>query len=151
MAVDGLNAFLFDGQLPHLYPPNTALRLATGLGAGFGLALLALPVAAGVVWPNPDPDPVIADLVEMAAGLAATAVLGGLILVGTSPLLWPIALAMLLGVLAAFGTANVYLLALLTRRPGAEILPALGLTLLEIAGLAGLRAWLAGFGVSWGA
>src|SRR5260370_19335225 len=27
--LDGLNAFLFDGNLPHLYPPNTALPLFT--------------------------------------------------------------------------------------------------------------------------
>jgi len=51
--VDGLNAFLFDGGLPHLYTPNTAPRLLTGLGAGLGVALMAIPVVAGVVWAQP--------------------------------------------------------------------------------------------------
>ena len=53
--LDGLNAFLFDGNLPHLYAPSTAARLLTGLAAGLGLAgLLGAVILAGVgplLWP----------------------------------------------------------------------------------------------------
>src|SRR5258708_27412076 len=51
--LDGLNAFLFDGNLAHLYPPSTALRLLTGLGAGLGVGGIAVPVIAGVGWARP--------------------------------------------------------------------------------------------------
>jgi hypothetical protein len=37
-ALDGLNAFLFDDQLPHLYAPSTLARLLTDLGAGLASA-----------------------------------------------------------------------------------------------------------------
>src|SRR6266567_2195254 len=76
--LDGLNAFLFDGNLPHLYSPNGAVRLLTGLG-------------------------------------------GALILAGVGVLLWPVALAMLAGVVVAFGVANLYVLVLATRRAGQAV------------------------------
>src|ERR1700704_5280568 len=54
--LDGLNAVFFDGGLAHLYAPNTALRLLTGLGAGLGLGLMAVPVVASVVWSEASDD-----------------------------------------------------------------------------------------------
>ena len=156
--LDGLNAFLFDGNLPHLYAPSTAARLLTGLGAGLGLGLLAVPVVAGVLWCRPADEASVEDPVELGAGLGAAALVGGLILAGAASLLWPVALAMLLAVLLAFGLANLYVLALLTGRRaqhasavGGLLVSSLGLALVELAGLASLRAWLASsFGFTWG-
>ena len=51
--IDGLNAFLSDGNLPHLYPPTTALRLLTGLGAGLAVGLMSVPVVSSVVLARP--------------------------------------------------------------------------------------------------
>jgi hypothetical protein len=158
--LDGLNAFLYDGNLPHLYSPNTVLRLATGIGAGLGLGLIAAPVVAGTVWQRPLDEASVEDPVELGAGLAVGGLLVGLILAGVGVLMWPIALAMLMGVLVAFGLANIYVLVLATGRMRQAVsssdvrgllVSSLGLGLLELAGLSALRTWLAtSFGFTWG-
>jgi formate/nitrite transporter FocA (FNT family) len=94
------------------------------------------------------------------AGLAVAGLIGGLILAGAAVLVWPIALAMLAGVVVAFGVANLYLIVLATRRVRQALtledlrgglLGSLGLTLVELAGLSMLRGFLiATYGFSWG-
>jgi hypothetical protein len=158
--LDGLNAFLFDGQLPHLYAPATPPRLLTGLGAGLGLGLLAVPVVAGVVWRRPLDEPSVSDGLELLAGLILVGLLGAVLLIGPAPLLWPAALGMLLSVLVAFGLANLYVLVLAAGRANqatrlqdlsGPLLSALGLALVELAVLSALRTWLATtFHFTWG-
>ena len=158
--LDGLNAFLFDGNLPHLYTPNTALRLLTGLGAGLGLGLMAVPVVAGVVWARPSDEASIEDPLELLGGLVLVGLVGALVLVGVGVLLWPIALAMLAGVIVAFGVANLYIILLATGRAHQALslaetrgglISSFGLTLLELGALAALRSFLAAtYGFSWG-
>ena len=158
--LDGLNAFLSDGNLPHLYPPTSAVRLLTGLGAGLAVGLMAVPVVGNVVWAHPSDDASIEDPVELLGGLALAGLVGALILAGVGVLLWPVALAMLAGVVMAFGVANLYVIVLATRRAGQAVtfadlsgglIGSLGLSLLEIGGLAALRGWLvAAFGFTWG-
>jgi Predicted membrane protein (DUF2085) len=158
--VDGLNAFFFDGNLPHLYAPNTALRLLTGLAAGLGLGLMAVPVVAGVVWSGPSDEASIEDPVELLGGLALAGLVGGLVLAGVGALLWPIALSMLAGVVVAFGVANLYIIVLATGRRHRAVsladvrgglISSFGLTLVELGGLAALRGLLvATLGFSWG-
>jgi uncharacterized membrane protein len=158
--LDGLNAFFFDGGLAHLYAPNIALRLLTGLGAGLGLGLMSVPVIAGVVWAESSDDASIEDPVELLAALAITGLLGAVLLVGGGVLAWPVALAMLGAVIVALGSANLYIIVLATRRVrqavslaslAGGLLSSLGLTLLELGALAGLRSVLiAAFGFSWG-
>jgi hypothetical protein len=158
--LDGLNAFLADGNLPHLYVPSTAVRLLTGLAAGLGLGLMAVPVVAGVIWAKPRDEHSIEDSVELVGGLAVAGLLGALILAGVGVLLWPVALLMVLAVLVAFGVANVYVLVLGSGRAGQAEAPAelrgvlissFGLVMLELGALAALRGWLiASFGFTWG-
>jgi uncharacterized membrane protein len=159
--LDGLNAFFSDGNLPHLYTPNTALRLLTGLAAGLGLGLLAVPVVTGVVWARPAPDEAsVEDPLELIGGLCVVGLIAGLVLAGVGVLLWPVALAMLVGVVVAFGIANLYVIVFVTGRLrqaaslgdlGNSLISSLGLVLLELGALAGLRAWLiSAFGFSWG-
>ena len=158
--LDGLNAFLFDGNLPHLYTPNTALRLLTGLGAGLGLGLMAVPVVAGVVWARSSDEASIEDPLELLGGLVLVGLVGALVLVGVGVLLWPIALAMLAGVIVAFGVANLYIILLATGRAHQALsladtrgglISSFGLTLLELGALAALRSFLAAtYGFSWG-
>jgi len=158
--LDGLNAFLSDGNLPHLYPPSSALRLLTGLGAGLAVGLMAIPVVASVVWSQASDEASIEDPIELLGGLALAGLVGALVLAGVSVLLWPVALAMLAGVVVAFGVANLYVIVLATRRAGQAVtladlssglIGSLGLSLLEIGGLAALRGSLAAaFGFTWG-
>jgi uncharacterized membrane protein len=158
--LDGLNAFLFDGNLPHLYTPNTALRLLTGLAAGLGVGLMAVPVVAGAVWAQPTDEASVEDPLELLGGLVLVGLVGALVLVGVGVLLWPIALAMLAGVIVAFGVANLYIIVLATRRTHQALsladargglISSFGLTLLELGALAALRSFLAAtYGFSWG-
>jgi hypothetical protein len=159
-ALDGLNAFLFDGNLPHLYAPSSALRLLTGLGAGLAVGLMAVPVVASIVWSRASDEASLEDPLELLAGVALAGLVGALILAGVGVLLWPVALAMLVGVLVAFGVANLYVIVLVTRRAGQAVtfadlgsglIGSLGLSLLEVGGLSALRGWLAAaFGFTWG-
>jgi uncharacterized membrane protein len=159
-ALDGLNAFFFDGNLPHLYAPNTALRLLTGLGAGLAVGLMAIPVVAGVVWARPLDEGSLEDPVELLAGVALAGLIGGLILAGVGVLLWPVGLAMLVSVLIAFSVANLYIIVLASGRMrqagsmvglGGGLVSGLGLALLELGGLAALRTFLvSSFGFTWG-
>ena len=158
--LDGLNAFFYDGSIPHLYTPNTAVRLFTGLGAGLGVGLTSIPVVASVVWSHPRDEASIEDPVELLAGLAIAGLLGALVLAGVGVLAWPIAVLMLASVVVAFGVANLYLVSLATRRvhQAADVaalrgglIASLGLTLLELGGLSALRGFLiATYGFSWG-
>jgi uncharacterized membrane protein len=158
--LDGLNAFFSDGGLAHLYAPNLALRLLTGLGAGLGLGLMSVPVVASVVWSQPTDDASIEDPVELLGALAVAGLVGALLLAGVGVLAWPFALAMLAGVVVAFGVANLYVIVLATRRLhqaatlaslAGGLTASLGLTLLELGALSGLRNLLiAAFGFSWG-
>ncbi len=158
--LDGLNAFLFDGNLPHLYPPSTIVRLGTGLAAGLGLGLLAAPVVASIVWDKPLDESAIEDPIELGAGMAIAALLGALAIAGVGVLLWPLAVTMLLAVLLAFGLANLYILTLATGQLHQAtalqdlrglLISSLGLALLELAGLSALRTFLAtSFGFTWG-
>ena len=158
--LDGLNAFFFDGGIPHLYTPNIALRLFTGLGAGLGVGLMAIPVVGSVVWAQPADEASIEDPLELLGGLAMAGLLGGLVLVGVGVLAWPIGVAMLAGVLVAFGVANLYVISFAAGRVRQAtdfgdlrggLIASLGLTLLELGGLSVLRAFLiASYGFSWG-
>lgn len=158
--LDGLNAFFADGNLPHLYAPNTAVRLLTGLGAGLGVGLMAVPVVAGVLWARPTDEASIEDPLELVGGLALAGLVGALVLAGVGVLLWPVALAMLAGVVVAFGVANLYIVVLATGRrhqaltlgdARGGLISSLGLTLLEIGALAALRSLLVStYGFSWG-
>jgi predicted membrane protein DUF2085 len=158
--LDGLNAFFADGNLPHLYAPNTAVRLLTGLGAGLGVGLMAIPVVAGVLWAHPTDEASIEDPLELVGGLALAGLVGALVLAGVGVLLWPVALAMLAGVVVAFGVANLYIIVLATGRrhqaltlgdARGGLISSLGLTLLEIGALAALRSFLVSiYGFSWG-
>jgi|SRR5579859_557473 len=59
MGADGLNAFLFDLRLPHLYTPDLSLRLGTGLLTGLTMAAFVLPTFSSTVWQaGPDISPI---------------------------------------------------------------------------------------------
>lgn len=106
MALDGLNAVLFDLGLPHAYPPDLRWRLLTGLLAGIALAFAVVPTMARphsdipeAVGPRPNwVDAGLALLVGLAFGL--------LVASGWQVLLYPVALASAAGVLLLLAMVN---------------------------------------------
>ena len=79
-ALDGLNSYLtlFPGYTP-IYPPNNALRLATGTGLGLLIAVVLMPVVNQTLWLAPVESPLIHRWVQLpglviAAGLPAAAI-----------------------------------------------------------------------------
>jgi len=150
MALDGLNAFLSDLGLPHLYPPANALRLGTGLMAGVSIGVVFAPVVGGALWHKPTPGPAVrwADLVPVGllqAGLFGAAASGSALM------LYPVSLVGVGGVWILLGLFNLvvglYILGKAQRFDGwVEVLPglslALGVALAELMGLAALRFYL---------
>lgn len=153
--LDGLNAFFFDGNLPHLYAPMIGPRLFTGLVAGYGVGLLALPILAQARHANGSGERSIEGPEEIAIGLAGVFLLGTVVLLAPAPLLWPLAALMVLAVLVAFGVGNLYLLGRFTGLSSGgkgHLVTAEGLAILEVVGLALLRQWMVvALGVRWAA
>ena len=150
--VDGLNSywdFLTGNAL--LYLPNNTLRLATGLGQGLALSVLVFPYFNGSLWQRSDATRSVENLRELAGlGLALLA-LAVLLQAGASVLLYPLLLADVLSALLLLGMVNTMLVILLLRRENRaqgwrDALPLLGLGLalaiVEVSGMALLRAWL---------
>lgn len=76
MGVDGVNAFLYDLQVvPHLYPPQLQLRLATGLLCGIAFAGLLVPVVNYSLWRDGDARPVFGNWRQLAGALGLAAIL----------------------------------------------------------------------------
>ena len=88
MGLDGVNALLFDLRLPHLYTPNLALRLGTGLLTGLSIGVVIVPAFNQTIW-----SPTAERKVPVLAGwgaflypysiLASVGVLGVLTAIGT--------------------------------------------------------------------
>jgi hypothetical protein len=121
---------------------------------------MAVPVVGSVVWSRPTDDASIEDPIELIGGLALVGLVGALVLAGVGVLLWPLALAMLTGVVVAFGVANLYVIVLATGRIRQALtladlrgglVSSFGLALLEMGGLSLLRTFLSStFGFTWG-
>ena len=112
-----MNSYLtFFPTLPHLYEPRNLLRTATGALQGVALISLAWPFFNVTLWARPSALPSIMTLRELGglALIAAAIVLA----VGSewAPLLYPLALLSVGGVLALLTMVNTMLLALLLRR-----------------------------------
>jgi uncharacterized membrane protein len=116
MVVDGMNSFLFDLGLAHLYQPHNLLRLATGLATGLALAVLALPALNYLLWRGCNEERSISSwpaLLPLIAGLTL-----GFLAVATQSvlLLYPIALLSTLGLLLVIGSVNLIVVLALGKR-----------------------------------
>lgn len=152
MAVDGFNSYLsFFPGAPQLYPPQNVLRLLTGTLHGLALSLILFPVFSFTFWHTPERQPMVRSLREL--GILVLIALLPVFLLETRAdfLLYPIAIAEGLGLLAMFSLLNSTALLMVTRRGGrategrAAIFPlAIGLfmSLIEINLLGVLRLWL---------
>jgi len=140
--IDGLNSYLtFFPGLPHLYEPSNLLRLATGTLEGMTLAALLTPFFNITVWRHPLPQPTLRGGQDLLGWMFMSAMVVAAVQSGWPPLLYPIALLSVLGVLVLLTMVNSMIVALALRRDGAAetwweatlvIMPGLALALLEI-------------------
>lgn len=122
MAEDGLNSFILDLGLPHLYQPNNFLRLATGLGTGVAMCAIIVPVANALIWKYDDLRPTFKSLSELAIMVPALL----LIFVSVSStiypefgfLLYPIAIFSTFGLVMALTLVNVVFVLGVTNQVG---------------------------------
>ncbi|MBA3822883.1 MAG: DUF2085 domain-containing protein [Ktedonobacterales bacterium] len=107
LGVDGINSFLLDLHLPHLYQPNNLLRLTTGLLTGTTMAAFLLPTLNGVLWRNPDPRAAYRSP-RFLLGLAPFLVLAfALVASQWGWLLYPLAILSSAGVVLALSLINL--------------------------------------------
>jgi uncharacterized membrane protein len=98
--VDGLNSYLhLFPDLPTLYEPHNHLRLLTGTGMGFVIAVALYPAFNQTVWVNWNPQPAIPGWASFF-GLIGMGFLLDLLIFTENPLiLYPLALISSVGVL----------------------------------------------------
>lgn len=148
MTLDGVNS-VFHAYGMHLYPPQHALRLVTGLVSGLAFATLGWPlVASGFLAPPQGQQRVLSSWRELGASLGLLLLLGILAWYGAPWLWYPLALFSVAGMVAGLFLVNLAALMLvegLSRRvlvlaqlarPAAL---GLALTAGELVGLAWLR------------
>ena len=155
LGVDGLNAFFYDLRLPHLYPPNLALRLSTGLLTGLAFAGFMVPAFNSTVWQTGLEASPLTGARDLLIGIAVEAVYFVAAFSGASILLYPLSLIAVLGVPLLIGTTGSILLAITFRKTNratrpAEVMPLFLGGLLMAAGMlliiSGLRYALFGPG-----
>jgi uncharacterized membrane protein len=155
--VDGANSYaaLF-GTLPTLYIPHNWLRLTTGTLVGLVLPVFLMPAVNQTLWRAQDARPILAGLGDTALYLATAPIVIGLVLIENELLLYPLALASVVGVLATLCGIYLVLWLLILRNENRfarlreawpHLLAALTLALLHIAAIDMLRYAITG---TWG-
>jgi uncharacterized membrane protein len=98
--IDGTNSFLhLIPGAPGIYEPNNTLRLFTGTGMGLVIAALLFPAFNQTVWKDWDPKPAFTNLLGLGGLVLPALALDGLVLTGSSWVLYPLALISASGVL----------------------------------------------------
>jgi uncharacterized membrane protein len=116
LGVDGVNAFLFDLRLPHLYAPNILLRLGTGLLTGVAFAGLVVPAFNSTVWASGPDISLLGGARDVLGTLLVEAVYFGMAISGAGLFLYPVSLLAVLGVPILLGMIGGILMAIILRR-----------------------------------
>jgi|SRR5579859_1972783 len=124
MGVDGVNAFLFDLRLPHLYAPNILLRLGTGLLTGVAFAGLVVPAFNSTVWASGPDLSLLEQPRHVLGALLFEAVYFGLAISGAGMLLYPVSVLAVLGIPILIGMIGSIVLAPVLRRENRAVRPA---------------------------
>jgi uncharacterized membrane protein len=98
MGIDGVNAFLYDLGVPHLYPPNLYLRLGTGLLTGLTFAGFVVPAFNSTVWQTGLEESPLTSARDVMNVLGLEAAYFVAAISGLSVLLYPVSLIAILGV-----------------------------------------------------
>ncbi len=160
LGIDGINSYVnftvntMGGSLLGLgpvYEPQNLARILTGMFLGITIATLLLSVVNSALWEHPSPRPLVSGWGELAAMLGTGVMVA---LAVNAQVAWtaqPISLLIGLGLLAVFLSMNMLVTTTLLGREGKgqgllslapAALLALGLALVELSLLAGLRTVL---------
>ncbi len=139
LAIDGINSFLLDVGIQHLYQPNNLLRLATGLVTGLAMALLLLPMLNRLLWRGYNAMRSVASWQELLHYVPLLVVCFFVVASQNALILYPIALLSTGGVLMALGSLNLIVFVGVSRRDETfeqfrELLPFLGIALVFAVG-----------------
>jgi len=155
--VDGTNSYAaLIGTVPTLYAPHNWLRPTTGTLVGLVLPVFFMPAVNQTLWREQDGRPILAGLGDTALYLAAAPIIIGLVLIENELLLYPLALASVVGVLATLCGIYLVLWLLILRNDNRfarlreawpHLLAALTLAFLHIAAIDMLRYAITG---TWG-
>lgn len=150
---DGANSYLALVGAPHLYPPRNSLRLFTGALNGLTVSALVYPLFNVVLWRDPDPEPTLRGVRDLAVLFFMEFSLVIVVLSRWDPLLYPIALVGATGVLTLLTSVNIVLTLILLRRENSAntwrhaalpVTVGLALSLVQIGAIDLLRYWLTG-------
>jgi uncharacterized membrane protein len=149
-AFDGINSYLtLYPDAPHLYEPQNWLRLTTGMLNGLALGTLAFSILNFSLWRVPRSQQVIQGLSELAGLVGLGGLMVGLVLTEDPHLLYPLAIASTLGVLAMLTSINTVIVLVVARRENRAncwrdavwpLLVALALSLTIVMGIGAVRA-----------
>ncbi|HEY0601733.1 MAG TPA: DUF2085 domain-containing protein [Herpetosiphonaceae bacterium] len=118
LAIDGLNS-LFSQLGVYMYPPQTVLRLATGLGMGAALAVLGLPLLNAGLRADADRDqPSVQRWRELSGVVLLNIIIGALAWMAPKWLYYPLALLSVAGMVSVLALVNMGAVLLVSRRLG---------------------------------
>lgn len=115
MGGDGLNAVLFDLQLPHLYVPNLLLRLGTGLLTGLAFAGFVVPAFNSSVWASGQNISPLGNVRHLLGGLLLEALYFVAATSGAGLFLYPVSLMAVLGVPILLGMIGSIAITIVSR------------------------------------
>jgi len=118
---DGLNSYLTLLGGPHLYEPHHLLRVLTGCLNGLVLSALVWPVFNFTLWKQPDAQPIIRNLRELAGMLAVAWVAALIVYAEPGFLLYPVALVSALGSLLMLTLVNSILVLAVMHREAVAV------------------------------
>lgn len=116
LGADGVNAFLFDLQLPHLYTPNLPMRLGTGLLTGLAFAAFMLPAFNSTIWRTGQNLSPIKGGWDLLGGLALEFVYFSVALTGWRAAFYPLSIIAVLPVPILLGATGAILTAVISGR-----------------------------------
>jgi uncharacterized membrane protein len=147
MAIDGVNSLLAQYGY-NVYPPQNALRLASGVGAGVALAVLGLPLFNSSLWAAPRRDqPIVRSWGEFVVMIGVAAIIGVLAWSGATWLLYPLAFFSVAGIIGGLFVINLLAIALANGSDRRVLLLAqlacpAAISIILTAGELALLAWL---------
>ncbi|MBN1179999.1 MAG: DUF2085 domain-containing protein [Anaerolineae bacterium] len=149
MGADGLNSYLtLIPGAPYLYEPQQWLRIITGSLNGLTLSALIYPIFNLSFWRRPAPTPAVRNLRDVGILLLLEAAMVTLVMIGWTPLLFPLAVLSALGVLTMLTFVNTVLVMMATgwenryqslREAAPPLLLGFSLALLQVGAIDVLR------------